>query len=103
MKKNDLISRSTLSEELKSLTVTVTGLRAGKGVLHEYAKQYRDTLLRIIAEQPIIEAVPVVHGRWMPHKRMARSPLVMNYSCSVCGKDGNETNFCPNCGAKMKE
>lgn len=56
----DLISRSALLQEVKSLRVTVMGLRAGKGVLHEYAKQYRDTLLRIINEQPAIEAVPVV-------------------------------------------
>lgn len=57
---SDLISRSALLEEAKSLTVTVMGLRAGKGVLHEYAKQYKNTLLRIINEQPTIEAVPVV-------------------------------------------
>lgn len=57
---SDLISRSALLEEVKSLTVTVMGLRAGKGVLHEYAKQYRDTILRIINEQPAIEAEQVV-------------------------------------------
>lgn len=67
---SDLISRSALLEEVKSLTVTVTGLRAGKGVLHEYAKQYRDTLLRIINEQPAIKAVPVVHGYDLISRKM---------------------------------
>lgn len=32
--------------------VSVTGLRAGKGILAEYAKQYRESLLRIVDEQP---------------------------------------------------
>lgn len=23
--------------------------------------------------------------------------------CSYCGEEGNRTNYCPNCGAKMKQ
>lgn len=101
---SDLISRKALFEEIKSLTVTVMGLRAGKGVLHEYAKQYRDTLLRIINEQPTIEAVPVVHGEWIKAEN--------TWVCSVCHKENacayDETLcrftdfFCPKCGAMMK-
>ena len=51
----DLISRSALIEEIKSLSVFVTGLRAGKGILNEYAKQYRDSLLRVVNDQPTLE------------------------------------------------
>ena len=61
-----------------------------------------DLWCELVRRQPTIEAVPVVHGEWVPHNRMVRSPLVMNYACSVCGKDGKQTSFCPNCGAKMK-
>ena len=106
---SDLISRSALLEETKSLTVTVMGLRAGKGILHEYAKQYKDTLLRIIEEQPTIEAVPVVHGEWI-FKNDGAYRQRRAY-CSVCGKrsgiGGIESNqrkpFCPNCGADMRK
>ncbi len=97
---SDLISRSALLEEVKSLTVTVMGLRAGKGILHEYAKQYRDTLLRVIDEQPTIEAVPVVHGEWKFDISGAG-----HYYCSVCGGRGDfygKYNYCPSCGARMK-
>ena len=107
---SDLISRSALLEEVKSLTVTVTGLRAGKGILHEYAKQYRDTLLRIINEQPASEAAQEVHGKWIRNE----NPIEISCECSVChAKDywydidkANEyywfhRKFCPNCGAKM--
>lgn len=47
-----LIDADALSEEIKSLQVFVAGLRAGKGILNEYAKMYRESVLRIVDEQP---------------------------------------------------
>lgn len=58
--------------------------------------------MEFVKQEPTIEAEPVVHGEWVPHNRMTRSPLVVNYACSECGKDGHKTNFCPNCGADMR-
>lgn len=57
---SDLISRSKLKEEAESLRVTVTGLRNGKGILSEYAKHYRESFLKMIDEQPPVDAVPVI-------------------------------------------
>ena len=48
----DLISRSALIEEIESLTMQITGLRSGKGVLSECMKEYKKSILRIIDEQP---------------------------------------------------
>lgn len=104
---NDLISRAALSEELSSLTMTITGLRAGKGILHEFMTEYRKTVLRIVDDAPAVDAEPVRHGRW------ERMDEYCNHSktfrCSVC--KGNveysyftrfcEYDYCPNCGAKM--
>lgn len=59
-------------------------------------------MVHAIGKTPTIEAEPVVHGEWVPHNRMTRSPLVVNYACSECGKDGHKTNFYPNCGADMR-
>lgn len=56
---------------------------------------------QFIHELPTIDAVEVVHGRWVAEiKRMG------NYShCSECGCrcQGYVPNYkyCPNCGAKM--
>lgn len=50
-----------------------------------------------IANAPTIDAVEVVHGEWIMY------PISdgMN-QCSKCGVlRFGESNFCPNCGAKM--
>ena len=45
------------------------------------------------------------HGEW---KRISMDKYIRHascfYRCSVCGEDTiGETNFCPNCGADMRE
>lgn len=54
-----------------------------------------------VASAPTIDAVPVVHGRWV-------DPCINKYGhpchhCSACRFKASQKdrNFCPNCGAKM--
>ena len=65
-----------------------------------------------IKNLPAVDAVEVVHGRWIPRyeiKEMYYSPddieqykVPYGFSCSVCDKwISARTNYCPNCGAKM--
>ena len=60
------------------------------------------------------DVAPVVHGRWIPEyeiKEMYYSPddierykVPNGFSCSVCTKwNSARTNYCPNCGAHMKD
>lgn len=63
-----------------------------------------EVLMDFIDSLPTIEAVPLVHGEWILHHIGAGHM----WECSVCHKRPdiyitNNTNFCPNCGAKMKE
>lgn len=54
-------------------------------------------LQRLIADTPTLDAVPVVHARWVPTCDTLKK-------CSNCGYDfapTSMTNFCPQCGAKM--
>ena len=68
----EYIERESLQDEIRGLSMSITGLRCGKGVLNEYMKQYRESVLRIVDEQPtadVIEAVrckdcAVPHNRW---------------------------------------
>lgn len=61
-------------------------------------------LVEDIENAPTVEAEEVVHGRWL---KIAHYP----YYCSVCdepaplGFDGEhyKSNYCPNCGADMRE
>lgn len=59
-------------------------------------------LLKLINEQPSVEAVPVVHGHWD-----CRNPQdhweYRKYSCSNCGAGGYQTRYCSACGAMMYE
>jgi hypothetical protein len=70
--------------------------------------KYRSMIMHEIAdridEQPTIDAVPVVHGRWI------RDEADENwFACSVCKGENGPWNkfaectykFCPWCGAKM--
>ena len=47
-----LIDADLLTEEIESLRCTLTGLRAGKGVLAHAADEYRKSILQIISDQP---------------------------------------------------
>lgn len=67
---------------------------------------------KIIDDAPTIDAEPVRHGRWIERYSPGGVRLC---ECSVCGTsaisqiddtwgyviDYYETDFCPNCGAKM--
>ena len=54
-------------------------------------------LKRFIGDVPTVDAEPVKHGHWI-------STGFMEVKCSICGAIQHEledTNYCPNCGAKM--
>ena len=55
-----LIDANNLLERILSLTLTVTGLRNGKGVLFELLNKYRNGILQLVNEQPTVDAVEVV-------------------------------------------
>lgn len=56
-----------------------------------------------LSDYPTVDAVPVVHGRWVN----SQGGFWEVSSCSNCGEKyptaGNAPNFCPNCGADMRE
>ena len=56
-----------------------------------------------LKDMPTID--PVKHGRWIEHKGGDDYIGYPIYECSECGYDAGETatNYCPNCGALMRE
>jgi hypothetical protein len=77
---------------------------------HEYTRGYEQGVLdaqKIVCGQDPVDAVEVVHGRWIEKIDMVESYLTDStevfYECSVC-ECGNigESPYCPNCGADMR-
>ena len=60
-----------------------------------------------INDAPTVDAVPVVHGRWLTWEeqfpgRTPRKKSGLGVFCSACHNHAdNMFNYCPNCGAKM--
>ena len=56
-------------------------------------------VVRRLHEVPTVDAVPVVHVKWVPFHSQAAGDIQYCSACEVgfCGK----TDYCPNCGAKM--
>ena len=50
---------------------------------------------------PAADVVPVRHGRWL----RGNMPTYGGYKCSVCGGNTvhHKANYCPSCGALMKD
>lgn len=62
----------------------------------------------LIKHVPIVDAVPVVHGRWIEKRwttdydwGLINHRALVCTACSVEIADGEETPYCPYCGAKM--
>ena len=55
----------------------------------------------LLLRQPTDDVAEVVHGRWIWNEE-GEVDWEQFYRCSNCGdKEYWESNFCPNCGAKM--
>ena len=53
-----------------------------------------DAVMDEIDNAPTVDAVEVVHGRWIKY--------ITCYRCSECSHQVTSAdNYCPNCGAKM--
>ena len=98
------IERGEAIKEIESLSVTVTGLRAGKNILTRYAKHYKDSVVKALSDVPAADVVEVVHARWDEDK------YPFCNVCPVCGLvidrtcikyNSGKLNFCPHCGARM--
>lgn len=51
-----------------------------------------------------VDAVPVVHGRWEKREAVVFDDELVGYRCSECNTTWDaETNYCPNCGADMRD
>lgn len=74
------------------------------GDMTEYERGYLDAQANLNL-LPIVDAVEVVHGRWIttlvPDGYVQKASRLRK-QCSVCGwTNACRYKYCPNCGAKM--
>lgn len=104
----DLIERDKIYEAVYDLACKSVGVIGG--ISEDYAYGLREAA-HMIEEAPAVEAVPVVHGRWI---KINKYDMESRLYCSSCKQEynyidgicylvsGSELPFyCPNCGTKM--
>ena len=71
--------------------------RREKGTIQEAIK-----MVSFSEYTPAADVAPVRHGRWVPKRKVYRTPSAKNHTCSECGLEVAELwHYCPNCGAQM--
>ena len=93
-----LIDRDELLATLEQdINVSVTGEENMEAV-----RRCLQEILDDVKESPVVDAVPVRHGKWIQVGHIEHMQIV--YKCSACnGQTIVDGNFCPNCGARMDE
>ena len=80
----------------KNAMIAVFEKIASKSLLDD-AKIHWYLAIEAVNIQPTIEAEPIRHGRWIPHR------ITYSSMCSVCTKYATaETPRCPYCGAYLR-
>lgn len=65
-----------------------------------------NAFISAVKNYPVAEVRPVVRGRWISHDfvDMGKGRYTGSVECSACGRFlPLKENFCPNCGADMRE
>ena len=93
-----LIDADALIRELKGIKVT---FGSGNGLVEGGI----EIAISTTNAQPTVDAVERKRGRWIPIAKGERGYSAGDFRCSVCGdpcKCYHLTNYCPNCGARMR-
>lgn len=63
-----------------------------------------ETLVSDLRDMKTADVAPVRHGRWIEKEKYTFGVM---YDCSICGNrildNGHPWNYCPNCGALMRD
>ena len=65
-----MIDEKNLIDEIENFSMTITGMRSGKGQLADFMREYKKSVLRIIDEQPKTD-------EWLPIEDRPKKPCLM--------------------------
>ena len=96
-----LIDANALKWKIGQVRLYVASLRCGKTIISKLLESYRNAVFEEIENAPTVDAVEVVHGRWVI---TGGNQYTIFRRCSICCAMYDFTpNYCPNCGADMRE
>ena len=89
---NKVALRTAYHGDKETIRAEMNGMRAAISILKHHA-----------SHGGTVDAVEVVHGRWVHHYNDSGEPIDDKWYCSECHMcNGHKrTWYCPNCGAKM--
>ena len=98
---NDLISRQAAIDAF----LTELTKRERKNLLHTWSTvEVKYFITDMLEQLPSADAVPVKHGVWEKVKYEDDDGYFYLYVHKDCGcEQARERNYCPNCGADMRE
>ena len=112
----DLISRAAVLARFKALQ-EYDPEHEGRGWACNFLNDSREPSTEwycvedVVEDMPAVDAVPVVHGRWVKMTGMMPPEYHGHYECSECQwhmkglrnswTREEELDYCPHCGAKM--
>lgn len=96
---NDLISREAVLDALRARGRKL--LRLGTSFESNIASNTALECVNIVKDTPAVDAVPVVHGRWIKKPFLLGTTNVCDKCGEYYGMPHGMFNYCPNCGARM--
>ena len=95
---NEYIKREALIEWLKR--IPIIDLSDGRGLCRVIMEDDFKKAIKKMPKGIIADVAPVLHGRWL----CVDTDTEQFFLCNRCKKKEYwESNFCPNCGARMTE
>ena len=82
--------------------IDADGLKTALISCRDLGRRSCEAVVKVIDEQPTIEAVPVVYAEWTRKRTVLHDGELYCTRCKCDSPKDEHWEFCPNCGAKMK-
>lgn len=99
---SDYICRDDALKAMQEARIIVTGMRAGKTILTEYAYQCKLHYLKTLIDVPSADAEPVKHARQELVRTAPNGTRITRCTyCKTERRNAGKSAYCRDCGARF--
>ena len=99
---SDYICRDDALKAMQETRIFVTGMRAGKTILSEYAYQCKLQYLKTLIDIPSADAEPVKHARQELVRTAPNGTRITRCTnCKTERRNAGKSAYCRDCGARF--